>query len=298
MDARLLFPSLPPELRNLIYSNTIHPSNPLSNTNLPFTSKTYTFSHTKVAITPVHSGNPNLLALDKFHFQEAREYHSYLLNHAIQLHICILFNGHTNTFVQEHWDKKVGTHLKNLLKKFPWLAKVVDYDVQILWEPRSWDLGRKKRSIGGVAQRMVNVLTKMMDEKARKRSVLKAELRIGHSVACDYSFRQQSLGLADFVSDDTLRPRSLEVEIALGVFRTQKSLPGRPSPRLKDVSGYDEEDRLGRLESCLVFKKEVERNNDGTVAWCRAATEPMEQTRVFPMVFMALAGECAQAVDG
>ncbi|KAF2691974.1 hypothetical protein K458DRAFT_259834, partial [Lentithecium fluviatile CBS 122367] len=205
MEPRLLFPDIPPELRNLIYANTISPSQ-ATNIGLPFESKTFTLCHTRVVIEPIHHGNPSILALQNYRFQEASEYHSYLLTHAIQLRITVLFNGHMNSFIQEHWDGKMASHLKNLLKKFPWLAKVSDYHFRILWEPVSWVAGKKRRNFGAITKRMVDALTGMMDgDLKKKRGFVRAELQIGRGVASDYVSQQQPLGLADFLETGTLQ---------------------------------------------------------------------------------------------
>jgi hypothetical protein len=292
MDPHLLFPDLPAELRNIIYSNTIHPSQPAFHTGLPFTSKAYTFSHTKVTIMPVHYGNPNLLALRQFRFQEASEYHSYVLNSAVQLRISVLFDGHIDTFVQEHWDKKIATHLKNLVKKYPWLAKVVGYDVRIMWEPNSHSMivAKKKRNIGIIADRMVEVLTSMMDETLKgKKGVLKTELQIGQGLANHYAHQQQPLGLADFVSENvTWQKQVREVRLAHEDFRHPESwltnLPPHLTRAPKETIDWE-----CHPKGHLLYTKEDERKMDGTVV---TVTKPTDRVPVVTRVFSALIGEC------
>ncbi|KAJ4358479.1 uncharacterized protein N0V89_003063 [Didymosphaeria variabile] len=218
MDYRVLLPQLPPELRDLVYTQTVTEDNQATSTGLDFTRKVYDASHTRVDITPVHCGNPALLALQQYHFLEGDEYRHFILNNAIQLRIHVLFKGHTNTFVQEHWDKKLTAHLKNLAKRYPWLRKVTDYDVRILWKPASWAPSKKKRRIGAIAKRMVEVLTQEMDKDLRmRRGVVKAGLRVADFVVCDHVLRGQTLGLGEFVWDleeGSARKQIREVGIA------------------------------------------------------------------------------------
>ncbi|KAL1613013.1 hypothetical protein SLS60_001245 [Paraconiothyrium brasiliense] len=202
MDYRLLLPQLPPELRDLVYTQTVTEDNQATSTGLDFTSKVYDSSHTRVEITPVHHGHPALLALQQYHFLEGDEYRHFILTNAIQLRIHVLFKGHTNTFVQEHWDKKMTAHLKNLVKRYPWLRKVTNYNVRILWKPVSWAPSKKKRRLGAIAKRMVEVLTQEIDEDLRvRRGVVKACFRVADFVVCDHILRGQALGLGEFVWD-------------------------------------------------------------------------------------------------
>ncbi|KAF2440716.1 hypothetical protein P171DRAFT_342385, partial [Karstenula rhodostoma CBS 690.94] len=200
MDYRLLLPQLPPELRDLVYTQTVTEDNHATSTGLDFTSKIYDSSHTRVEIIPVHYGNPALLALQRYHFLEGGEYQHFILKNAVQLRIHVMFKGHTNTFVQEHWDKKMGAHLKNLAKRYPWLRKVADYDIRILWKPASWAPSKKKRRVGAIAKRMVEVLTQEMDADQRaSRGVVKTDLRVADFVVSDHILKGEALGLGEFV---------------------------------------------------------------------------------------------------
>lgn len=201
MDIHSLFPSLPPELRNLIYTHTICEDNPATTLGLPFQHKIYDSSHTKVVLTLVHHGNPSLLALRQTNCLEAEEYHKFLLAQALTLRISVLFKGNLNTFIQEHWDKKTRTHLKKLGKKYAWFGKVMQYDVQILWESRAWvAFGRKVRKPGAVAKRMVEVLCEGMDaDLKRKRGVVEARLHLADCVVKEYVHGNQALGMKEFV---------------------------------------------------------------------------------------------------
>ncbi|KAF1973033.1 hypothetical protein BU23DRAFT_554576 [Bimuria novae-zelandiae CBS 107.79] len=202
MAVRLLLPSLPPELRDLIYAQTISNSAHAATNGLPFTRKIYDSSHTRVEIMPVHYGNAGLLALQRYRYLEGDEYANWTLANAVQLRITVLFKGHVNTFVQEHWDKKIATHLKNLAKRYPWLRKVADYDVKILWRPCSWAPSKKKRRAGAIAKRMVEVLTQEMDAHVRaKRGNVHAGLYVAKWVVGDLGVRGQALGLGEFVWD-------------------------------------------------------------------------------------------------
>jgi hypothetical protein len=304
MAARFLLPDLPSELRNLVYLNSICPSEPASNAGLPFESKTFTSRHTEVVITPVHFADPSLLALEQHCFQEASEYKSFLLNNAIQLRIFIHFKGEVATFVQEDWDKKIATHLKNLLKKYPWLTKVVDYKVQILWNPTNDVKGQRRRSAGGIAKRMVEVLTGMMDEILKKRSgVVKAELQIDPCTVLHYAFlRQQTLGLADFISSQnvTTQPNISEVRVSLGRYRSQRTQPGVVLPSgFKPVLSHINEKRQW-TDGFLVLTRETERKCDGTLARNSITMGSVDEAEAegSERAFLTLAEECARAGDG
>lgn len=249
MEPRLLFPGLPAELRSIVYSNTICASQPATSTGLPFESKTYTFSHTKVVLTPIHHGIPNLLDLKKYHFLEASEYHNYLFNHAIQLRISIHFNGHMHIFVQEHWDQKMSAYLKNLFKKFPFLDKVANYDIQIFWEPNAFTLEKKRRNVGVIAKRMVEVLTAKLSAALKMRkSFVKATLQIEPYVAQDYERERRSLGFADFASFDSDAIWKQQHEIRI------PSTYSSATPSNLGPKGH------------MIFKIQTERKKDGTVA--------------------------------
>ncbi|KAK3216943.1 hypothetical protein GRF29_1g1411748 [Pseudopithomyces chartarum] len=200
MALRLLLPTLPPELRDLIYTQTIPTSNPATTAGLPFTRKTYDSSHTRVEISPFHNGNPGLLALQHYRYLEGNEYAKWIFANAVTLQITVHFKGHLNTFVQEHWDKKIGAHLKNLAKRNPWLRKVANYEVKIMWMPKESGHGKKMRRIGAVAGRMVEVLTQQMDENVKvKKGDVKAGLFVGGWTVLDYRASGQAMGLGEFV---------------------------------------------------------------------------------------------------
>ncbi|KAF9735469.1 hypothetical protein PMIN06_006919 [Paraphaeosphaeria minitans] len=226
MDHRLLLPQLPPELRDLVYTQTITPDNHATSTGLDFTSKIYDSSHTRVEFIPVHHGNPALLALQRYHFLEGDEYRHFILKTAVQLRIHVVFKGHTNTFVQEHWDKKMAAHLKNLAKRHPWLRKVTQYDIRILWKPASWAQSKRKRRVGAIAKRIVEVLTQEMDgEQRAKRGVVKTDLRIADFVVADHVLKGQTLGLGEFVWELELgaRKQVREVGIALDAGKADRA---------------------------------------------------------------------------
>lgn len=218
MDYRLLLPELPPELRELVYTQTVSEHTHATSTGLDFTNKVYDSSHTRVEIVPVHYGNPGLLALQRYQFLEGNEYRHFIVNNAIQLRIHVLFKGHLNTFVQEHWDKKMAAHLKNLAKRYPWLRKVTDYDIRITWKPASWGLSKKKRRVGTIAKRMIEVLTQEMDaDLMTRRGVVKAGLRVAEFVICDHILRAQALGLGELiweVETDRAKRQIREVGVA------------------------------------------------------------------------------------
>jgi hypothetical protein len=272
MGYRLLLPQLPPELRDLVYTQTVAEDNHATSTGLDFTSKIYDSSHTRVEIIPVHYGNPALLALQRYQFLEGDEYRHFIFNNTIQLRIHVLFKGHTNTFVQEHWDKKMAAHLKNLAKRYPWLRKVTDYDVRILWKPASWAPSKKKRRIGSIAKRMVEILTQEMDvDTSARRDIVKTDLRVADFVVSDHILRGQELGLGEFVweLEAGARKQIREVGIALGAGqadRTEETEGYMPSkfkavPKfgpMKRLCGWEEQ--KGSYSSAL--RREVQQDQE------------------------------------
>ncbi|KAF2032289.1 hypothetical protein EK21DRAFT_61208 [Setomelanomma holmii] len=187
---RFLFDNLPPELRLEVYSHlsTPYPTTPACTAGLPLKLKTFSCKHTTVQICPVHYGAKNLLALQAYGFQEAREYSPWLLNNAIELRIGVRFHGRINTFVQADWDKKMAAHLRKLPKAFPWLRKVAKYDVQLVWSPVDGVLRSRgnKRTAGRVVRDIVGTLMGLMDgEVGRKKGCVKVKLRLAHDVALE-----------------------------------------------------------------------------------------------------------------
>lgn len=199
MSTRLLLPLLPPELRDLVYAQTTVCSNP-GTTVIPFTHKLYDKGYTCVEIIPFHHGNPSLLALQSYRYLERKEYAKWVLANAVHLRVTVVFKLHLYTFLQGHWDKKMGVHSRKLVNTYPWLQKAVDYDVKILCRPKESATRKKQRRIGAVAKRMVEVLTQMMDaETSVKRGCVKAVLYVPDWIVGGYRLRRQTLGLGEFV---------------------------------------------------------------------------------------------------
>ncbi|KAH6620226.1 hypothetical protein C7974DRAFT_228151 [Boeremia exigua] len=199
---RTLLPLLPPELRNSVYSCLASSPTP-TNSGLPLQLKSYTCKHTLVQICPVHYGSTDLLALQRYNFLEGNEYRTWLLNHDITLRIGIVFKGRVNTFVQEHWDKKIETHLHKLAKLHPWLHKVAKYDVQVLWDAPDGVLKSKhnRRSAGQIPRAMVRTLTALMDADVRRKwGDVQVRLRLEHHVAGVAIRSSPRFGLGGFLS--------------------------------------------------------------------------------------------------
>ncbi|KAF2110449.1 hypothetical protein BDV96DRAFT_462328, partial [Lophiotrema nucula] len=154
---RQLFPTIPPELRNEIYTHTISPDNPASNTALPFTSKQYDICGTTVHIYPVQHGNNALLALTNHNFLEASEYKAYLLAHGIVLRIAIVIKVAPHIFTPRHWDDKLRTHLRKLLARYPYLGTVQRVEVKMFWEPKGgcWADAAQDHKVSGILNGMV-----------------------------------------------------------------------------------------------------------------------------------------------
>src|SRR5207244_3489776 len=107
---RLLFPQLPPELRNEIYAYLCTPSPSQSDsltTGLPLGLKTYTCKHTTLHLTPTHTSCTSLLALQSHAVLEAFEYAAFLRTNAVELKLGVEFTGRVNTFCPEAWGRKV-----------------------------------------------------------------------------------------------------------------------------------------------------------------------------------------------
>ncbi|KAF9698741.1 hypothetical protein EKO04_003014 [Ascochyta lentis] len=245
-DMRTFLPMLPPELRNEVYSYlSAHETSTASNAGLPLQLKNYSCKHTLVQICPVHSGSTGLLALRHHNFLEAHEYQTWLLNNAVTLRLGVVFKGRVNTFVQEHWDKKIEAHLQKLAKQHLWLKKVAKYDIQILWDAPDGVLKSKnnRRTAGQIPRAMTRTLTTLMDEDARKKQGnVSVKLRLEHHVAGVAIRSAPRFGLGSFMAlatDFGCRSQTREI--------WKESCPRilpRKSARLTPVVKYEEKELL------------------------------------------------------
>ncbi|UPX13755.1 uncharacterized protein EKO05_0004254 [Ascochyta rabiei] len=215
---RTFLPMLPPELRNEVYSYlSAHETSTTSNAGLPLQLKSYSCKHTLVQICPVHSGSTGLLALQHYNFLEAHEYQTWLLNNAVTVRLGVVFRGRVNTFVQEHWDKKIETHIHKLAKQHPWLKKVAKYDIQILWDAPDGVLKSKnnRRTAGQIPRAMTRTLTALMDEDTRKsQGGVSVKLRLEHHVAGVAIRSAPRFGLGSFMAlatDSGCRSQTMEI---------------------------------------------------------------------------------------
>lgn len=254
---RTLLPMLPPELRNSVYSY-LSPSAIPTNTGLPLKLKSYTCKHTFVQICPIHSGSTALLALQRYAFLEGNEYQTWLPNHAITLRIGVVFKGRANTFVQEHWDKKVETHLQKLAKQHPWLRKVAKYDIHILWDAPDGVLKSKhnRRSAGQIPHAMVRTLTRLMDGDVRSKvGDVQVRLRLEHHVAGVAVRSSPRFGLGSFMA---LPPDATALDCARQTLEVWKELCPKVLPRKSA--------RLTPIVTKLA-EKELLKCEDGAVDW-------------------------------
>ena len=201
---RLLFPELPPELRNEVYNylSASEMTSKASIVGLPLKLKMYECKHTIVRICPVHNGSTGLLALQTYRLEEALEYGSWLLNNAIELRMEVVFKGRVNTFVQQDWDKKMEAHLRKLAKLHPWLKKVAKYDIQIRWSPIDGILkSRKNRKVAGqIVKDMATMLTALVDDDVKKRrGEMAVKLHLAHGIAAETVFSGTRFGFAEFL---------------------------------------------------------------------------------------------------
>ncbi|KAF2003839.1 hypothetical protein P154DRAFT_72704 [Amniculicola lignicola CBS 123094] len=105
---RLLFPQLPPELRNEVYSYLVHDEEkPYTYLGMPFAPKTYNVGRTKITFAVVHQGNPSLLNLHKDKFLEAEEYFSCLVPTAVTLWVSVVVKGYMHKAEFASWKTKV-----------------------------------------------------------------------------------------------------------------------------------------------------------------------------------------------
>jgi hypothetical protein len=198
---RLLFPDLPPELRNEVFRYLSGPglTSAAKTAGLPLKLRTYECKHTTVQICPVHYGSTGLLALQTYGFQDANEYNSWLRNNAIELRIGVYFKSRVNTFVQQDWDNKMEAHLRKLAKLHPWLKKVAKYDIQILWSPIDGVMKSRgnKRTAGQIPKNMAATLTALMDaDVKRKKGELKIKLCLEHKTAVEMVLSETRFGFA------------------------------------------------------------------------------------------------------
>lgn len=220
---RVLFPSLPPELRHEVYAylSDTSPTSVPSTTSLPLKLKAYSCKHTTVQICLVHHGSTSLLALSAYGFAEAHEYGSWLLTNALTLRIGVTFRGRANTFVQADWDKKMEAHLHKLAKAHPWLEKVARYGVRVKWAPIDGVLKSRKhrRVAGSIVRDMASKLTCLMDEKLRKRKgEVDLKVCLTHSLAVQTMLSGTRFGLAELLGMDDRGFKNWSVEVRKEVY--------------------------------------------------------------------------------
>lgn len=268
---RTLLPMLPPELRNEVYSYlSTHDTPTTTNEGLPLQLKNYSCKHTLVQICPVHSGTTGLLGLQRLDFLEAHEYQAWLLNNALTLRLGVVFRGRVNTFVQEHWDKKIETHLQKLAKHHPWLKKVAKYDIQILWDAPDGVLRSKnnRRTAGQIPRAMTRTLTALMDGAASKKfGEVSVKLRLEHHVAGVAIRSAPRFGLGSFMAlagtNSVYRSQTLEIWKE----PCPRILP-RKSARLTPVVKVEEKELLKYEHGGAVWMKK----GQGTLVMKKIAT--------------------------
>jgi hypothetical protein len=197
----VLFPTLPPELRNFIYAYaSATDENAATTRGLPFTTKTYDTSHTKVVICPVHTGNLSLLALQKYNFQEGHEYHSWLMAHGVQIRIAILFKGDVSTYIQKHWDDRMSASIRKLIKKYPWMANVAHWDVKVLWDANVGSMERRPGKAAAIVNGMLATLLGFQEIKGRRtRGDVSVQFHIPHAFAAAKRVYGVEFGLESFL---------------------------------------------------------------------------------------------------
>ncbi|KAF2275801.1 uncharacterized protein EI97DRAFT_501577 [Westerdykella ornata] len=251
---RHLFPTLPPEIRNEIYAYASSSSqNPATINGLPFATKTYNYSQTSVVICPIHTGNPSLLALQRYGFLEAKEYYSWLMVHAIQIRISVVFKGHVGWFSQKHWEEKMTASLQKLVKKYPWIGTAAQRDVRVLWDAKMESMAAKPGRAAEIVNAMVKTLVGFQDPRVRARDgVVSVRFHIPHSFAAAKVLHGWQFGLETFLGARAAPEARVERrEVTLG--DVVKRGPAKVTERFLAVPGRVEEKEVivvqnGRVE--------------------------------------------------
>ncbi|KAF2476641.1 uncharacterized protein BDR25DRAFT_339590 [Lindgomyces ingoldianus] len=200
--SRALLARLPPELCNEIYAHATNDNNPSTSFALPFKSKTFDFPRiSKTIVSLKHHGNNGLLALHKYHFTEAREYYSWVMNHGVTLQITIKFTGNLLRFNMGDWTKKMSKHMEKLIKCYPFIPIIANWDVEILWHPEEKGFCEARNGVtASVVNSMLDCLFSFHDQKVGvRKGVLGVVLRINNTVAVSYMQYVKKFGLASFL---------------------------------------------------------------------------------------------------
>lgn len=302
---RELFPTLPPELRNEVYTylSTSESASRPTTFGLPLKLKTFECKHTTVQICPVHHGSTSLLSLRKYQFQEASEYNSWLLNNAIELKVGVIFKGRVNTFVQQDWDKKMLAHLQKLAKLYPWLRKIARYDVQVLWNPVDGVMKSRKntRTAGKIVNNITTTLTTVVDQEVkRKQGEISLKLCLDHGFAVETVISGTRFGFVDFLTSPAIDSNGFRKQTREVWKEAAKPPESKTGSRLLPISPT-------KLEGTSVM--EAERNSlkwtadtngllvmrkhlvDGEVTYIEAETES-EKDSPADYIALTLLGEC------
>ena len=245
---RTLIPDLPAELRNEIYSYLTSTTSHIASThNLPFATKRYETSHTTIRLSAVHGGNRSLLDLAKYEFLEAEEYWNWLLAHAIEIRIAIVFKGHLNTFNYQHWDAKTTKILKKLVVKWPLLARAKSWDLRIVFECKvDGFLRAKDGAVGRIARDMTSTVLAFLGGKGHKANV---RLCIPRYLALQKVASGRRFGLEEFLVDDKQKTitrhkdRFVVVSIVGAMETNSEESKARLVP-IKDVLEVERDDGL------------------------------------------------------
>lgn len=224
-----LWPQLPAELRNHVYSYL----GDSSATATPLLHKSHQCAHTSTTIIPTHNGNTSLLELARDNVLEGKEYESYLLPHGVQVRIAIHFTGHIHTFIHQHWADKITRHWNKLLKSHAWLAKAKHFDIRVLWDPKSTSGQRVKNCRAGeIVSGLTSTILGFQDRSvAVKGGDAKVRLHIPFVVANQLMQAGTVFGLDKFLHSNGDDVRRVCKEVVLGKV-LQKSSVVRVAPGL------------------------------------------------------------------
>jgi hypothetical protein len=302
---RELFPKLPPELRNEVYTYLSTPESACHATTfgLPLKLKTFECKHTTVQICPVHHGSNSLLSLRTYRFQEATEYNSWLLNNATELRIGVIFKGRVNTFVQQDWDKKLEAHLRKLAKLYPWLKKVARYDVQVFWSPIDGVVKSRKntRTAGKIARELTITLTTLVGQEVKKkRGEVNLKLCLDHAFAVETVISRTKFGFVDFLSQLAVDSNGFRKQTREVWKEAAKPLEAKTGSRLLPIPAANPERSSVMAAERNSLKWTVGINGhlvvrkhllDGEVTYIEAETET-EKDSPADYIALTLLGEC------
>jgi hypothetical protein len=290
---RQLFPQLPAELRNAIYSYCA------DDAATSLLTKTFTSAHTTTTICAVHHGNLSLLSLSKYKFLEADEYYSWLMTHGIEVRIAVHFHGHAFTFIQQHWDDKITTHLKKLLKKEAWVAKAAHWDIRVLWDPKTTGAARVKNGRAGeIVRDITSKILSFRDTAVRERhGESRVQLCIPFATARGILLGGKTFGMEQFLGTEGENAKRVCREVVMGLIGEKQKLE-KVAPGFVAVPSSKKDEFVARangslgwgsvLDGILVMRRIIETDRD----WREVGARKEKLHQIEESIWGGLLGEC------